>query len=375
MPTVYDQIKTTYSDTATQVRVISDVIRMIDPIDTPLIAALGGLDGARSKFNIRQNGKMIELMEDEYAAVAGAFNNSAEVATDETAVTMADGSILQPGNVILFGNEYAWVSAVSGDDVTIVRTVAGTNDTAAATEAYSIVGMVRLEGDDADFVGLNAIDTVYNYTGIVERALKVTGSDEAIDYYGMGSPFAYQAAKKVPEMLRDVELGLFHGYRAAGSASVARSWGGLDTFIGSNTSGAGGGIAKTDLDYVMEACYGDGGQPNLLVVNQAVAQDLKDLIDTSSFVRVDQSEQKLGLGPLQMVQTQFGPLRIVMDRWCPVGTAYLLDPRKIGLFTLRPFFWQALAVTGDSKKGEALGEFSLLVAHNEAHGTVTGITS
>ena len=375
MPTVYDQQKTTYSDTATQVRVLSDVIRMIDPIDTPLIAALGGLDGARSKFNIKQNGKLIELMEDEYASVAGVFNNGGEVATDETDVTMADGSILQAGHVILFGNEYAWVSAVSGNDVTIVRTVAGTNDTADTGEAYSIVGMVRLEGDDADFVGLNAISTTYNYTGIVEKALNVSGTDEAIDYYGMGSPFAYQAAKAIPELLRNIELQLFHGYRAAGSATVGRSWGGLDTFMGSNTTGSVGAIAKADLDFVMEACYGDGGQPNLLVCNQGVAADLKALIDTSDSVRYDTAQTRLGLGPIQVVQTQFGPLQVVMDRWCPVSKIYLLDPRKIGLFTLRPFFWQALAITGDSKKGEVLGEFSLLVAHNEAHGTLTGVTS
>ena len=375
MPTVYDQQKTTYSDTNTQVRVISDIIRMIDPMDTPLIAALGGLDGARSKFNIRQNGKMIELMEDEYASYAGTFNNSAEVATDETGVTMADGSILQAGHVILFGNEYAWVSAVSGNDVTIVRTVDGTNDTADATEAFSIVGMVRLEGDDADYVGLNEIATVYNYTGILQKALNVSGTDEAIDYYGLGSPFAYQAAKAIPELLRNLELQLFHGYRAAGSATVGRSWGGLDVFMGSNTSNTAGAITKADIDLVMEQCYIDGGQPSLLVVHPTIAGDLKAIIDSSSFVRVDQSENKLGLGPLQTVSTQWGSLQVVMDRWCPLANAYLLDPRKIGMFTLRPFGWKPLAVTGDSKKGEVLGEFSLLVAHNEAHGTITGITS
>lgn len=377
MPTVYDQQKQTYSDTATQVRIISDVIRMIDPVDTPLIAALGGLDAARSKFQVRQNGKMIELMEDEYAATAGAFNNGGEVATDTLSVTVADGSILQPGHVIFFGTEYAWVSAVSGNDVTIVRTVGGVNDTATLTEAFSIVGMTRLEGDDADYVGLNAISTTYNYTGIVQKALNVSGTDEAIDYYGMGSPFAYQAAKAVPELLRNIELQLFHGYRAAGNKSgpIARSWGGLDVFMGSNTTGSVGGITKADIDFVMEACYGDGGQPNLLVCNQAVAQDLKDIIDSSDFVRVDQSETRLGLGPLQTVSGQFGSLQVVMDRWCPVSKVYLLDPRKIGLFTLRPFGWKPLAVTGDSKKGEVLGEFSLLVAHNEAHGTLTGVTS
>ena len=47
---VYDQQKTSYSDTTNQVRVISNVIQLIDPVDTPLIAAVGGLDSARNKF-------------------------------------------------------------------------------------------------------------------------------------------------------------------------------------------------------------------------------------------------------------------------------------------------------------------------------------
>jgi hypothetical protein len=379
MPTVYDQQKTSYNDTAVQVRIVSEAIRMIDPVDTPLIALLGGLDAARSKFNVRENGKMIELLEDEYGATAGAFaaGGATTVTLGDTQFTVADASILQPGSVILFGTEYAWISAVNTTTnvITMTRTVGGTNDTATSTEAFSIVGMARLEGADASYIGLNEISTVYNYTGIVQKALNVSGSDEAIDYYGMGSPFAYQAAKAVPELLRHIEQQLFHGYRAAGSATVARSWGGLDVFIGSNTVAAGGAIAKSDIDILQEYIHLDGGTPDLLVLNPAVARDLHDLIDSSSFVRIDQSENKIGLGPLMWAQTQFGNLRIIMDRWCPTANGYIIDSSKMGLYTLRPFAWKALAVTGDSKKGEVLGEFSFLAANNEAHGTITGLTS
>ena len=379
MPTVYDQQKTSYNDTNIQVRIVSEAIRMIDPVDTPLIQLLGGLDAARSKFNVRENGKMVELLEDEYAATAGAFaaGGATTLATDDTQFTVADASILQPGSVILFGNEYAWVSAVNTTTnlITISRTVKGTNDTAASTEAFAIVGMARLEGADASYIGLNEVSTVYNYTGIQQKALNVSGSDEAIDYYGMGSPFAYQAAKAIPELLRNIELQLFHGYRAAGSATVARSWGGMDVFIGSNTVAAGGGIAKSDVDILQEYIHIDGGMPDLLVVHPGVARDLHDLIDSSSFVRVDQSENKIGLGPLMYAQTQFGNLRIIMDRWCPSATGFVVDSSKMGLYTLRPFGWKPLAVTGDSKKGEVVGEFSFLAANNEAHGTITGLTT
>jgi hypothetical protein len=42
----------TYSDTTPQMRAISDVIAVLDPSDFPLVAALGGLDGGASKFNV-----------------------------------------------------------------------------------------------------------------------------------------------------------------------------------------------------------------------------------------------------------------------------------------------------------------------------------
>jgi hypothetical protein len=53
----------------------------------------------------------------------------------------------------------------------------------------------------------------------------------------------------------------------------------------------------------------------------------------------------------------------------------MLDSRKVGFYTLRPFFQKALAVTGDSQKGEVVGEYSLLVANDKAHGYIYGITS
>ncbi|MBT7819501.1 MAG: hypothetical protein HN672_09165, partial [Chloroflexi bacterium] len=52
---VLDQPKTVYSDATAQARAISDVISMIDPRDTPLLAKLG-LDGAREKFKLNLDG-------------------------------------------------------------------------------------------------------------------------------------------------------------------------------------------------------------------------------------------------------------------------------------------------------------------------------
>ena len=47
----------------------------------------------------------------------------------------------------------------------------------------------------------------------------------------------------------------------------------------------------------------------------------------------------------------------------------------MGFYTLRGFELSELARSGDSLKGEVVGEFSLLAANEKAHGRITGITT
>jgi hypothetical protein len=138
---------------------------------------------------------------------------------------------------------------------------------------------------------------------------------------------------------------------------------------------AGGAIAKADVDTLMEEIIMDGGYPDLLVMNPRVANDLRALLDSSSFVRVSQDENKLGLDAIERVTTQYGELELVMDRWCPTHTAYILESGKVGFYTLRGFEVKELARSGDSMKGEVVGEVSLLLANDKAHGKITGITT
>ena len=373
---VYDQPITSYSDTTPHVRAIADVIKIIDPVDTPLIAALGGLDSARNKFEVRQNSYKIEILEDEYDPLTSTCAHGSTILTTDTVFTVADGSIFQDGHVLKIDSEYMVVKSVSTDSVTVMsRSYGGTNATHTGSVAIEIVGMARLEGDDATYGPIVDITAPYNYTSIFEKAIQVSGTQQEIDQYGIDDEFAYQSAKAVPHLLRLVEKMAFHGIRAAGSASAPRSAGGLLTYITDNEVAAGGGVAKTDVDNLAEYITLDGGSPDLLVLNPAVANDVRALIDSSSFVRVDQENTMFGMLPITRVSTQYGSLRLVESRWCPTALAFMLDSRKVGFYTLRPFASKPLAVTGDSMKGEVVGEFSLLVANDKAHGWVSGLTS
>jgi hypothetical protein len=376
--TVYDaQPRTSYSDTGNVVRIISDVINLIDPVDTPLIVALGGLDAARNRLKIKGDGKKIEWIEDEYGPLTDVANQGTTITTNATTLTVTDGSIFQPGHVILIDAEYMWVSAVdvANNTIVVTRSFGGTNATHTTTAAIEIVGMARLEGDDADFKAFVDLTEPYNYTAILQQGLHVTGTDRVLDYYGWEDSMDYQANKAVPELMRSLEKMLFHGQRKEGSATTPRSFGGLGTYITNNTVDANGAIAKTDIDNLAEYILLDGGMPDLFVCNPAVANDLRALLDSSSFVRMTQENSVFGMQSIETIRTQYGSLRIVESRWCPVAKAWMLDSSKMGLYTLRPFHWHDLAVDGDSDKAEVLAELSFALANDKAHGVISGITS
>jgi len=375
--TIYDGPKTTYSDATTHARVISDVIQMIDPRDTPLLSRVG-LDGARRLFNLKLNGYKIELLEDELDPLETTANNGGIIGAGDTSFEVTDASVFQDGHVILIDAEYMVVkSANMQTNIVEVysRAYGGTNATHAADAAIQIVGMARLEGDDADFGALVDVSAPYNYTSIFQKAVQVSGTQQVISQYGIEDEFLYQANKAVPHLLRLVERAAFHGVRSAGSAAAPRSMGGLGAFITDNAIDAGGAIAKADVDNIMEEVFMDGGHPDLLIMNPRVANQLRALLDNSSFVRVSQDENKLGIKAIERVITQYGDLELVMDRWCPVTEAYVLESGKVGFYTLRPFEMKELSRSGDSLKGEVVGEFSLLVANDSAHGKITGITT
>jgi len=375
---VYDQTITTYSDTTPHVRVISNYISLIDPRDTPMIALLGGLDGARSKFRINGNSYKIELLEDEYAPMTDAVaNGTVALTTNATNWTVSDASVFQEGDVILIDSEYMPVSAVDLTNNTITvssRSYGGTNATHATNASIEIVSRARVEGAEADFGPIVDITAPYNYTQIFQKGLKITGSQMAIDQYGKENEFTYQANKAIPELMRLVEKSIFHGVRSAGSASAPRSMGGLLTFITDNSTTV-TTVTKTAVDTLAKSIFNDGGNPDVFVCNPATAKDLKDVLDNSSFLRVTNEVNTLGTAPMQRLSTQYGEMEIVMDRWCPTSKAFMLDTSKIGLYTLRPFGWHDLAKVGDDERAEVIGEISLLVANDKAHGWIYGITS
>ena len=369
----------TYVNTAENKRVITDYIALLDPSDAPFIEAIGGLDGAASKFRFTNQGTMVEWIEDTLAPLTGALSiGTAATVSTATALTVADGNMVQPGHILLIGTELLWVSANSAGAITVTRGLGGTTAATLATNAaFTIVGMARLEGDDSDPIGYTDLSTNSNYTQIFHKEIKQTGTAPYQDRWGMTDQMQYESAKSIPEMMRLIERTLQYGKRAAGSTTTPRMMGGYQEFITTNkASGSGISVATAcvaAIEDAVELIYNAGGGGDFLaIVNPATYQLIKNAYDSSAYVRYAPEQNRFGT-LVDRIVTPFGDVSFVIDRWQLSNLIPIMKLDNVGMLTLRPWQVEDLAKTGDAEKKQLIGEFTFCMKLEKSHALLTAV--
>ncbi|MEO6436889.1 MAG: DUF5309 family protein, partial [Tepidisphaeraceae bacterium] len=78
---------------------------------------------------------------------------------------------------------------------------------------------------------------------------------------------------------------------------------------------------------------------------------------------------------VQVYESDFGVCRIVLSRWVPVGHVFLLDSSRLEVAPLagRSFQYKPLATTGDRDSGQVVGEYTLELRNENAHGVIQGL--
>lgn len=369
----------TYVNTAENKRVITDYIALLDPSDAPFIEAIGGLDGAASKFRFTNQGTMVEWIEDTLAPLTGALSiGTAATVSTATALTVADANMVQPGHILLIGSELLWVSANDSGAITVTRGLGGTTAATLATNAaFTIVGMARLEGDDSDPIGYTDLSTNSNYTQIFHKEIKQTGTAPYQDRWGMTDQMQYESAKSIPEMMRLIERTLQYGKRSAGSTTTPRMMGGYQEFITTNKA-SGNGISVASacvaaIEDAVELIYNAGGAGDFLaVVNPATYQLIKNAYDSSAYVRYAPEQNRFGT-LVDKIVTPFGNVSFVIDRWQLSNLIPIMKLDNVGMLTLRPWQVEDLAKTGDAEKKQLIGEFTFCMKLEKSHALLTAV--
>ena len=80
---------------------------------------------------------------------------------------------------------------------------------------------------------------------------------------------------------------------------------------------------------------------------------------------------------VSVYESDFGVCRIVLCRSMPVDGVLLLDSSRVNVLPLagRHFHYKPLAATGDYEAGEVIGEYTVELRNELAHGLITGLNA
>jgi len=379
---------TSYSDTGAHKRVVTDYIEIGDPRDTPLLRYLGLNNQKKFRFVNWPGGiGKIEWLEDSMPPTSDQLAEALD--SSETGVDVDNAGRFHVGDVIQVAgsDEQMWVSAITAPTLTVTRGYGGTTATTHADNAIvHIRSNARLEGAVSTDGYRTDISAPFNYFQIMHEEIKVSGSAEKMNQYGISSEYEYQLMKimggegggdgkmgNAGKLTIQLEKTAFYGKRLPGSATTPRAMGGLDHYITSNvTAMASAELTQRKFENSMQAAWEFGGKPGLAVVN-AYAKRKIDSWYTGQ-IRTERRENVGGM-TIDTIHTNFGDVDMLMDRWCPVDKMYILDTGKVGWCTLRPFTEEKLAKDGDYTRGQVIGEYTFVVCEESHHAIISGFST
>lgn len=282
--------------------------------------------------------------------------------------------------------ETPFMSSIGKTKATAVYHEWQTDSLAAATTANAAV-----EGADASDATLSPTVRLGNYTQILQKTIKVSGTLDTVNKAGRKSEKAYQLAKASQEIKRDLEtIMLANQARDAGSSnSTARKMASLLSWIKTNTDVGSGGadpttigvstrtdgtqrtFTETLLKTVVAKVFDAGGTPTVLMVGSSGKQKVSSFagIAVNRF-QINTPKPGAIIGAADIYVSDFGQISVVPNRFMRTRDALVLDPEYAAVAYLRPFQTNELAKAGDSDKTQVLVECTLEVKNEAAHGAV-----
>lgn len=266
-----------------------------------------------------------------------------------------------------------------------------------------------IEGDD-----ITAIDAVTptkrvgNYLQISRKLVLVSGTLDAVDKAGRKNELSYQIAKRGKELKRDMETIMLANHAAdAGSSTEGRVFAPLRAWIQTNSSlGSGGAnsghssgvpvgvdtgsayaaedgtqrtFTETIFKSVLESCWTEGADPNILMVGptnkQLVSTSFSGIANRNIDLVNAAAKPMAAIAAIDVYVSDWGAIRIVPNRFQRDRDAWVLDMDYLAMKVLRPLQTIPLAKTGDAEKRMMLIEYTLCVKNEAALGLCADLST
>lgn len=218
-----------------------------------------------------------------------------------------------------------------------------------------------------------------NYTQIMSRGYEVTDTQESVQKTGLTSEMAYQMAKCAKLVAKDCEKAIMEqSTRSAGdntqSSPTARNMGGIPYWVTTNVldnSSVARDFTPDLLNDALEDCYDVGGSPSIAVMGGTLKRTMSGW-NGGAMKTIDADTSKI-TQKIDVYESDFGMLKVLLDRYTPSGKVYVLDPGLWKKATLRPFKNLDLPKTTDSIKKVIVGEWTLEARAEQANAIIADL--
>jgi len=361
---------------------VSDLVGIVSPFETPLLDALGDPQTeARSTHH--------EWLEDSLLPNTDTLTATPTHPLTDTELAVANVGRFRVGDQLRCedSEELLLVTAVGASTITVARCYGGTDaESVASGDTLHILGNAALEGQDADAARFTLRTRRGNWTQIFSKTVLVAGSEMAVRHLSVADELDFQKAKALRELLRDLENTVVNGIAPAadapGTDSVRRTMNGIVPQLATNrfVPGSGGfpsgtALDETKLNAALRRIWErSSGQVDLVVVNGYQKRVISQFGAGSRMYAPDDPRYT---NQIAVYESDFGVQRVVLSRWVPRDAAILLDSSRLQVLPLagRSFQYRPLAATGDFEKGQVLGEYTLELRNEAAHGIIRGLAT
>jgi hypothetical protein len=362
---------------------VSDLVALVSPYETPLLDALG--DPLREATSTHH-----EWLEDELLPNKDTINDATwSDPSADNSFDVDNGDRFCVGDQIQVegSEELMLVTAVSTNTLTVVRGYAGTTaENLADNLVINILGNAALEGAERPNARFTNRVRYGNYTQIFAKAVEVSGSDMAASQLGLADEMDYQKQERLRELLRDLESTVINAGQPdsnpQGSGTVRRTMKGIIQHLASNVfhTGDSGFPAGADLDeakvnYILRKIWeNSNGNVDLIVVGGFQKRKINAFCSAS---RAYGANDTTFTDMVSVYESDFGICHIITTRWLPQDAALFLDSSRLSVLPLagRSFHFKPLASGGDYECGELIGEYTLELKNEAAHGLIRDLST
>lgn len=253
----------------------------------------------------------------------------------------------------------------------------------------------QLEGDDTTATAVTPTVRVANRLQILKRSFTISESEEEIVKAGRDSEIGYQTMLAGRRLKMDLEsICLKNQASNAESGTTPRRMGGLLAWLTTNvsrgTTGGSGGYSGSDvvaatngtqrtftetlLKAVIKSAWDAGGNPNTIIMCSAHKQLASAFTGIATQYQQAQGKVATIVAAADRYVSDYGTLTLVPDRYNSTRDVEVLDMSMLGLLWLRKFKRVELARTGDARKFHIIGEVTMKVNNEAAHGVVADLS-